>query len=434
VTFMDTSTLESLTGETLKIVMVGHVDHGKSTLVGRLLHDTGFIPETKMDHVKKVCEDQGKGFEFAFLLDGLEEERDQGITIDVAQMFFKSKKRNYVIIDAPGHKEFLKNMISGASNADVAFLMIDAEEGIQEQSKRHAYLLALLGIKQVAIVVNKMDLVGYSEEVFNSTRQIYTEYLKTIHVTPRTFIPISAYQGDNVLVKSAKMPWYQGQTILEILDNFAPRADTSNLPFRFPVQDVYKFDKRRIIAGRVESGRISVGDGIEFLPSGKSTRIKTIEKWHPSGPEGQAPTTVMAGESTGFTMEEQIFVERGEIGCVGPDKPFVADRFSANLFWMGNKHLQKGGKYILKLATQEIECVIDTISKVINSSTLEEIARNANEVAKNEVAEIIISTKKPIAFDTFDVIPETGRFVIVHEQDVRGGGIILKPVEHFSAI
>ena len=320
-------------------------------------------------------------------------------------------------------------MISGASNADVAFLMIDAEEGIQEQSKRHAYLLALLGIKQIAIVVNKMDLVNYSEEIFNSTKEAYTKYLKTIGVTARTFIPISAYHGENVLEKSTKMTWYKGETILEILDGFAAHEDTSKLPFRFPVQDVYKFDKRRIIAGRVESGSISVGDEIVFLPSGKSTRIKSIEKWH-----AEIPKSVEAGQSVGLTMEEQIFVERGEIGCVPSSKPIVADRFSANLFWMGTKHLQRGGKYILKLATQEIECVIETISKVINSSTLEEIAKNAHEVAKNEVAEVIISTKKPIAFDMFDEIPETGRFVIVHEQDVRGGGIILKRVEHFSAI
>src|SRR3989339_573969 len=170
---MSTALEQSTSTETLKFVMVGHVDHGKSTLVGRLLTETGFISDNKFQHVKKVCEDQGKGFEFAFLLDGLEEERDQGITIDVAQIFFKTKKRNYVVIDAPGHKEFLKNMISGASNADVAFLMIDAEEGVQEQTKRHAYLLSLLGIKQIAIVVNKMDLVGYSEQVFNSTKEIY---------------------------------------------------------------------------------------------------------------------------------------------------------------------------------------------------------------------------------------------------------------------
>lgn len=426
---METVLEPSTSTETLKFVMVGHVDHGKSTLVGRLLTETGFISENKFQHVKKVCEDQGKGFEFAFLLDGLEEERDQGITIDVAQIYFKTKKRNYVVIDAPGHKEFLKNMISGASNADVAFLMIDAEEGIQEQTKRHAYLLSLLGIKQIAIVVNKMDLVGYSEKVFNNTREVYSQYLASIHVNPRTFIPISAYHGENVTKKSDKMPWYQGESILEILDNFSSSDDRSKAPFRFPVQDVYKFDKRRIIAGRVESGSISVGEEIIFLPSGKSTRIKSVEKWN-----AVLPKTVQAGQSVGFTMEEQIFVERGDIGCLANNKPTVSDRFQANIFWMGNKHLEKGGKYLLKIVTQEIECVIESILRVINSSTLEEISRNSHEVAKNEVAEIILSTKKPIAFDTYDEIAETGRFVIVSDHDVRGGGIILKNVEHFSSI
>ncbi len=418
------------TNETLKFVMVGHVDHGKSTLVGRLLHETGFIPDTKVEHVKKVCDDQGKGFEFAFLLDGLEEERDQGITIDVAQMFFRTKKRNYVVIDAPGHKEFLKNMISGASNADVAFLLIDAEEGIQEQTKRHAYLLSLLGIRQIAVVMNKMDLVGYSEEVFNRTRDAYLEYLSTIGVKPYTFIPISAYHGDNVVKKSDKMPWYAGGSLLETLDAFESKDDRSKLPLRLPVQDVYKFDKRRIIAGRVEAGSVKVGDELVFLPSGKTTKVKSIEKWNAATPE-----LVIAGESTGLTMEEQIFVERGDIACKkNEQQALVADRFTANIFWMGNKHLQKGGKYILKLATMDIECVIDSIPRVINSSTLEEISKNAAEVAKNEVAEIILTTKKPIAFDTFDLVPETGRFVIVHEHDVRGGGIIHKLVEHYSAI
>ncbi len=426
---MDTVMQAPTSTETLKFVMVGHVDHGKSTLVGRLLSETGFIPDNKIAHVKKVCEDQGKVFEFAFLLDGLEEERDQGITIDVAQMFFRTKKRNYVVIDAPGHKEFLKNMISGASNADVAFLMIDAEEGIQEQTQRHAYILSLLGIKQIAIVVNKMDLVKYSEKVFNDVVTTYTKYLASINVKPRTFIPISAYHGDNVVQKSVNMPWYQGESILGVLENFATHDDRSKLAARFPVQDVYKFDKRRIIAGRLESGTISIGDEIIFMPSGKSTKVKTIEKWN-----APMPMTVVAGESIGLTMEDQIFVERGEIGCLKSNKTLVSDRFSANIFWMGNKHLEKGGKYILKVATQEVECVVEAILKVINSSTLEEISKNSHEVAKNEVAEIILSTKKPIAFDTFDEIPETGRFVLVSDHDVRGGGIILKNVEHVSAI
>lgn len=411
--------------ETLKFVMVGHVDHGKSTLVGKLLTETGFISETKISHVKKVCEDQGKAFEFAFLLDGLEEERDQGITIDVAQMFFKTAKRNYIVIDAPGHKEFLKNMISGASNADVAFLMIDAEEGIQEQTQRHAYILSLLGIKQVAIVMNKMDLVNYSEDAFKNTKATYEKYLASINVKPRVFVPISAYHGENVVKRSDKMPWYTGPTIMDILETFETKDDRSKTALRFPVQDVYKFDKRRIIAGRIESGKIHVGDEIVFWPSGKSTKIKSIEKW--SAPQ---PTEAYAGQSTGFQMEEQIFTERGEIGCLKKEKqPHVSNRFQANIFWMGNKHLEKGGKYLLKLATAESECVIESIPKVINSSTLEEISRSANEVAKNEVAEVVIATKKPLAFDTFDEIPETGRFVLVHEHDVRGGGIILKKVE-----
>lgn len=414
--------------ETLKFVMVGHVDHGKSTLVGRLLHETGFISDTKVDHVKKVCEDQGKGFEFAFLLDGLEEERDQGITIDVAQMFFKTAKRNYVVIDAPGHKEFLKNMISGASNADVAFLMIDAEEGIQEQTKRHAYILSLLGIKQIAVVMNKMDLVGYSQQVFERTRDAYLRYLATIGVKPHSFIPISAYHGDNVVKKSDKMPWYTGRSILETLDHFESHDDRTKLPLRLPVQDVYKFDKRRIIAGRVESGTVAVGDTVTFYPSGKSIRVKTIEKW--SAPE---PQRAYAGESTGLTMDDQIFVERGEIAALASAPPQTGESFHANVFWMGSKHLQKGAKYLIKLATQEVEGTIEAIVKVINSSTLEEISSNASEVAKNEVAEIIVSTKKPIAFDTFDTVPETGRFVIVHEHDVRGGGIILKKAEFIGA-
>ncbi len=427
---MTTSAIEIPTStETLKFVMVGHVDHGKSTLVGKLLTETGFITETKLAHVKKVCEDQGKVFEFAFLLDGLEEERDQGITIDVAQMFFKTKKRNYVVIDAPGHKEFLKNMISGASNADVAFLMIDAEEGIQEQTKRHAYLLKLLGIKQIAVVMNKMDLVGYSQEIYDKTVKAYTEYLQTIQVTPRTFIPISAYHGDNVVKKSTNMPWYTGETIMEILENFATHDDRSKASLRFPVQDVYKFDKRRIIAGRLESGTVKVGDELMFLPSGKTVKVKTIEKWNAPMPQSAA-----AGESIGLTMEDQTFIERGEIGCHPSSKPYVSSQFQANLFWMGNKHLQKGARYILKIATQEVECMVESILKVINSSTLEEISSNSNEVAKNEVAEVIFSTKKPVAFDTFDEIAETGRFVLVSDHDVRGGGIILKSAEYSSAI
>ena len=417
------------TDNALRIVFVGHVDHGKSTLVGRLLHETGSVLPSKLEYVEAICRDRGIKFEYAFLLDALEEEQDQGITIDVSQVIFKTRKRTYRVIDAPGHKEFLKNMISGASSADAAILLIDAEEGLREQSKRHATILSLLGIKSIIVVINKMDLVQYKEEVFESIKNEYSEYLATLKVDPCAFIPASAYVGDNIVSRTSQMAWYKGKTLLEILDGLENYQPSKNKPLRLPLQDVYKFDKQRIFAGRVESGSISTGDEVFFLPSYKTGIVKSIEKWNVS-----VQKRATAGESIGIVLEDQIFVERGEIVCRQKSAPTVSRSFIGNIFWMGNQHLEKGSKHILKLTTQEVECVVESISRVINSSTLEEISTNSHEVAKNEVAEIIVSTKKPIAFDTFDEIPETGRFVLVKDHQVRGGGIILKSVEHFSAI
>ncbi len=413
----------------LKIIFVGHVDHGKSTLVGRLLHETDSVLPSKLEYVEAICRDRGMKFEYAFILDALEEEQDQGITIDVSQVIFKTKKRTYRVIDAPGHKEFLKNMISGASSADAAILLIDAEEGLREQSKRHATILSLLGIQSIIVVINKMDLVGYKEEVFESIKEEYGRYLATLKITPRAVVPASAYVGDNVVSKTSQMPWYQGQTLLELLDGLDNSRPSEDKPFRLPLQDVYKFDKQRIFAGRIESGAVSVGDEVLFLPSNKTGVVKSVEKWN-----APVEKKAVAGESIGIVLEDQIFVERGEIVCRQKSAPLVSRSFAANVFWMGNRHLEKGSKIILKLTTQETECVVESISRVINSSTLEEISTNAHEVAKNEVAEIILSTKKPVVFDSFDAVPETGRFVLVSDHQARGGGIILKKVEHFSAI
>ena len=415
--------------DALRIVFVGHVDHGKSTLVGRILHETDSVLPSKMKYVEEICRDRGMKFEFAFLLDALEEEQDQGITIDVSQVIFKTKKRSYRVIDAPGRKEFLKNMISGASSADAALLLIDAEEGLREQTKRHATLLSLLGIKSVIVVINKMDLVGYSKEVFENIKTEYGKHLASLKLVPKAFIPISAYVGDNVVSKTSQMPWYTGKTLLETLDSLEHHRVAEEKPFRLPLQDVYKFDKQRILAGRIESGRVAAGDEILFLPSGKTGVVKSIEKWNTS-----AQKTATAGESIGLVLADQIFVERGEVACHPSQPPSTSHSFSANIFWMGNDHLRKGAKCLLKLTTQEIECVVEAVSKVINSSTLEEISTKAHEVAKNEVAEIIIRAKKPVAFDLFDEIAETGRFVLVSDRVVRGGGIILKKVEHVSAI
>ena len=251
----------------LRIVIVGHVDHGKSTLVGRLIHETGSLPEGKLEAIRAMSERRGMPFEWAFLMDAIQAERDQGITIDTTQIWFRTKKRPYVIIDAPGHKEFLKNMVTGAASSEAALLLIDAHEGVQEQSRRHGYLLHLLGVKQVAVLVNKMDLVGYSADRFGQVAEDYRAYLRGLGVTPACIVPISAREGDNMVEHAGSMPWYQGPTVLQALDAFEYKELPVERPLRMPVQDVYKFDQRRIIAGRVESGTLNVGDAVIFSPS-----------------------------------------------------------------------------------------------------------------------------------------------------------------------
>lgn len=263
----------------MRIVIVGHVDHGKSTLVGRLFHDTGSLPDGRYEAIKAQSDKRGVTFEWAFLMDALQAERDQGITIDTSQIWFKTEARDYTIIDAPGHKEFLKNMITGAAQSDAALLIIDAHEGVQEQSKRHGYLLHLMGIRQIAVAVNKMDLAGYDQKKFDAIETEYRAYLKSIGVTPTFIIPVSAREGDNIVTPSKAMDWYKGPTVVKALDSFVSGTPATESPLRLPVQDVYKFDQRRIIAGRIDSGRIAVGDKIIFSPSNKSARVKTIEYW-----------------------------------------------------------------------------------------------------------------------------------------------------------
>src|SRR5450759_4158219 len=249
--------------EQINIVIVGHVDHGKSTVIGRLLADTRSLPEGKLEDVKALCARNAKPFEYAFLLDALKDERNQGITIDSARCFFKTKKRDYIVIDAPGHIEFLKNMVTGAARAEAALLVIAADKGIQENSKRHGYLVSMLGIRQVVVLLNKMDLVGYDRQVYDTLCAEYTAFLETLRVKPISFIPISARDGENLVTPSKQMPWYQGPTVLDQLDAFEMKSSDIHLPLRFPVQDIYKFteenDDRRIIACTIETGDLNVG-------------------------------------------------------------------------------------------------------------------------------------------------------------------------------
>lgn len=406
--------------EVLKIVVVGHVDHGKSTLIGRLLYDTDSLPEGTVNKVRRIAKETGKPFEYAYLLDAFEEEQQQGITIDTTQIQFQSKKRGYVIIDAPGHKEFLKNMISGAANAEAALLVIDANEGVREQSKRHAYILSLLGISRAYVVLNKMDLVDYSQAVFENVTGEMGEFLGSLNVQPIGYIPVSSYYGENITTKSEKLSWYSGQTVIEAIDSIEKEKGLERRPLRFPIQDVYKFDDRRIIAGRIESGSLKAGDEITIYPEGKKTRVKTIEYWA----ERDKKDVLLAGESVGITVEDEFFNKRGEIIAFSEEKPLISDAFRANLFWMGKNELVKGKKYKLKLATAETECELESIIRVIDASTLDSSSEATERIVKNDVAEVVFITKDTLAFDRFSDCNATGRFVIVDGYDVAGGGII----------
>jgi bifunctional enzyme CysN/CysC len=401
----------------LRIVIVGHVDHGKSTLVGRIFHDTGSLPEGKLETIKAVCERRGMPFEWAFLMDALQAERDQGITIDTSQIWFKSAKRDYVIIDAPGHKEFLKNMITGAAASDAAVLVIDVHEGVKEQSRRHGYLLHLLGVRQVAVVCNKMDLVGFDEARFRAVEREYAQYLASIGVTPTYIIPASARDGDSIASRSAAMPWYQGPTVIEALDRFQPTSAPTEQALRFPIQDVYKFDDRRILAGRIESGVLRVGDRLLFSPSNQTARVASIEAWNAA-----VPMEAKAGQSVGVTLDDQLFVERGEMASHEDDAPIETDVFRAQLFWLGRDPLKVGARYKCKLATAEFPVTVQSIERVINTTDLSR--RDAVEVERNEVAEVVLRARKLVALDEFRSHTRTGRFVLIDKYDAAGGGII----------
>ena len=404
--------------ETLKVAIVGHVDHGKSTLVGRLLHDTGSLPDGKMEAIQAVCKRRGVPFEWAFLMDALQAERDQGITIDTSQIWFSTARRQYVIIDAPGHKEFLKNMITGAATGDAALLIIDADEGVQEQSRRHGYLLHLLGVRQVTVAVNKMDLVDYDQGKFEAIEQEYNAYLSEIGVTPTHIIPVSARDGDNVATRSTAMDWYDGPTILEALDHFKVVTQPEGLPLRMPVQDVYRFDERRIIAGRIESGMLRVGDTVLFSPSNKTGTIRSIEAWNAERPPIEAP----AGHSIGFTLEDQIFVERGEVVSHEADPPVETDVFRARLFWLGEKDLSPGNRYTMKLNTAQAEVRVQSIEHVIDTGDLS--TAPSDQVERNGVAEVVLQSDRMLAIDEFVDVPPSGRFVLLDGYTIAGGGII----------
>jgi len=403
--------------EKTKVVIIGHIDHGKSTLIGRILYETNSLSEDKMKEIKKVCEDLGRITEFAYLIDNLQEEREEQYTLDTTQTFFKTGKRSYIIIDAPGHKEFIKNMITGASQADLAILLIDSKEGIKEQTKRHAYIIKMLGIKNLIVAINKMDLINYEKSSFNRIKDEIINSLSRLNLKPNDVIPISALLGENILKKSDKLKWYNGLTLLSSLDSIKIEKEKEGV-LRFPVQDIYQIEGKSIIVGRIESGSLKKGEEIVILPEGENNKIKTIETIGPK------KDFVKKGESIGITLEKTTNQKIGSIICKKDNLPLITKEFKAKIFWMSDKSLNLNEEVTIKCATQESKCKISEISKKIDSSTLRVLEEKSNKLNETEVGEVVINTNKDLVIENFEDIPELGRFVIKRDSDIVGAGVI----------
>ena len=403
----------------VRIVIVGHVDHGKSTLVGRLLHETGSLPDGKLEMLKAVSERRGMPFEWSFLLDALQTERDQGITIDTTQIRFRTNAREIVLIDAPGHAEFLRNMITGASQADAAVLIIDAAEGVRDQTRRHGYLLHLLGIRQVAIVINKMDRVAFSEARFREISEEISDHLDGLGVSPVAIIPVSARDGDGVAALTRQIAWYKGPTVVEALDHLTPARALNQLDLRLPIQAIYKFDDRRIVAGRIESGSLSAGDEIVIMPAGKIAKIKTIEGW----PQTPLTGAQGAGRSVGITLDRELFLERGDvIGHLGR-APRDTRRLRAQVFWLHEQPLTAGTSLTVRFGTKQVRASVIAIENAVDPGEL--AAESTKSIARNHVGEIELSLAQPVAVDAYADNPRTGRLVIDMQGRIAGGGLVL---------
>ena len=386
-------------------------------MIGRLLFDIGALNDRQVALLKELSERRGMPMEWSFALDALQAERDQAVSIDTTQIRLQTGKREIVLIDAPGHREFLRNMISGAASAEAALLVVDALEGVQDQTRRHGYLLRLLGIDQIAVVINKIDLVSFSQLRFCELSAQVIKCLKEIGVRQTHVIPISARLGDNVARPSAKMPWYDGPTVLDVFEQFETKPLAFNRPLRLPVQDVYKFDERRIVAGRIESGILRVGDTVLFSPENQSARVRSIESWN-------APLSLeaRAGQSVGITLDKPIFVERGSIVSGEQDAPALTNVFGATIFWLGKEPLSVGRNYRMKLATRETSVVVQRINRIVDTVTLSSVAGDL--LQRDNVAEVVLRSAELLAVDEGRIAAATGRFVLVEGFETVGGGLI----------
>ena len=407
--------------EALKLVLVGSVDHGKSTLIGRLFYDTDSLPDGKIEEIQAASEAEGRDLEFGFIMDHLREERERGVTIDTAQAFFSTDKRDYVIIDAPGHVEFIKNMITGASQADVAVLICSAYEGMEEQTRRHAYVLKLLGLHQTIVAYNKMDLVDYDQSRFEEVRVDLTAFLTRIGVYPALEIPVSAKMGDNIADRSTHMPWYGGPTILEALDQFKKGTQPVDKPVRLPIQDVYTLDGQKVAAARIEAGVLKPGASLTFLPGGAVRSVVEIKKYR----EERLPEA-SAGECIGVVFDGEA-PERGQVGCPPDSLIEPVSSFEASVFWLARTPMKLGEELRLRCSTQDKSCRVSVIRERVDSGSLEHIGHNADVLAETEVGEVTIATDSPVVVEPFTEVPELGRFVLLRGRDTVAGGIVTAP-------
>ena len=395
----------------INVVIIGHVDHGKSTLIGRLLYDSESVTDGRVQEIQKLAEEYKKRFEFAYFLDSFDDELMEERTIDTTSLMFKGKNL-YTVTDVPGHKEFIKNMLTGASHADVAVLVVAAQEGIKEQTGRHTFLIHMLGIKQIIVVVNKMDMVDYSEQVFQHVKTEVTQLLESLGYKDMPFIPGSAMEGDNIYKKSTHMPWYTGPTLIETLDKVEITRERKTL--RFAVQDTYNVNGTEVIVGRVESGTLHKGDEVIFQPSNVKGKIEKI-LLHPDELE-----IAEEGDSVGIVTNCRP--QRGDV-CGLPDTPPVSsNKFLGEAVLLENT-LKKGDKLELRCGTKNVQCSIDEIQEKLNSETGEVIGEKPSEITQHEAATIIFSTE-PLVVEQFSDIPELGRFVLARNRNIAAGIVL----------
>ena len=401
----------------LNVIFVGHVDHGKSTTVGRLFYDAGMITEQEMTNLRKVAQEMGKGgFEFAFFMDQVKEERERGVTIDLMHRKFVTPKRECTIIDAPGHKDFIKNMITGASQADVGFLVVAATDGVMDQTKEHVFLCRTLGVNQLAVLINKMDMVKYDQAKFNKVKEDVTQLLKTVQykVAEINFIPIAGLMGDNITKKSTNTPWYTGPTLLEQLDLFKEPEKPTNLPLRLPLQDVYNITGIGVVpVGRVETGIMKVNDKVLIIPAREGTgvrgEVKTIEMHH------ESITEAIPGDNVGFSVRGigKKDIARGDVLCHENNPAPVVNEFTAQIVVLNHPSVMTVGYTpVFHVHTAQVACSITEIERKINPATGETIQEKPDMLRNGDAAIVKIKPTKPLVIERQKDIPQLSRFAI----------------------